>query len=518
MELDVRITSRLEPRHTTWVSKHGASTITGVRFRDARGELKHALADVAHGGARFTLSRAPSGPLQVAYTVRGQPFAATRPLAPSLDHDRARFSGEAVFLLPETPDDALLPVRLTVDASAFPNASVASSLGLGSPLEANASAQALFRTSVLVGVLGVAELVAPEGVDRAAWLGYSSFDPRQVVAEIAGFRTGVRQALDARTSGPSMLLFASDSRRPGEFDVMRRAGGVLVHAGVSQSWDGPARIAVMQQMTREWIGSELSVAAVDGGFPLERAWFEDGVNRWFARDLLFRFGLLTPEEYRDDIEQVVRLQVTSPLATKPLHTLATESHDQAAMAVVTRGAMYALLLHGAIRKRSAGKHSLVSVLRTLLAKARQARVPLRPGDFVEAVRAELGDDALAYDADVLRGTKAPSIPIEALGPCFVSVKRRYERYSLGFHPSGSEEGAVTVTALDPAGPAARAGLREGDVIASLSHAPLRVDRDVVVLVEREGQELTLRYRPSAGSSVGQGFDRKPKLPDEQCRF
>lgn len=514
----VRVTSRLHGRDRIWTMKHGSSGMSDLQFEDPRGEIEHEATSVVQGGIRVTLRRAPEGPVSARYRVAGEPFSAARPLAPSLDPNQARFSGEAMYLLPETAEREPVSVQISVASAEFaPGARAASTLGLGSPVHTEATADALRRSTVLVGTLGTAEFEAPEGVDRAAWLGYSSFDPRQVVAEIAGFRTAARQHFDARTSSPSMTLLVSDARPAGEFDVMRRAASVLIHTGVSQTWDGPLRIAAMQQMMREWLGAQLSIAPADASFTLERAWFDDGVNRWLTRDLLFRFGLLTPEEYRDDIEQVMRVHVTHHLTKRPLHTLVREPPHEAGVLIVARGALYALVLDGAIRKKSRNERSLGTVLRALFPEARAAGAPLPPERFVRALEVELGPDAPRLDSGVLRGDTPAVVPTEALGRCFTAVPRRYERYALGFRPRSHEQGPMTVSDLDPKGPAARAGLVDGDEIATLKHTPDRLDRDVVIAVRRAGKEQRLTYRPSGGFVTGQGFERKPRVADESCR-
>ncbi len=514
---EVEIDSHLHEGSRRWEAPQGAKVLGALRFTDDAGLVPHEVARGSRFALRAVLSRAPQGKVTARYTIAAQAFAADEALSPAMDPNQARLSGEAVLLLPEGSRKTRVPVGISVDARGFsPRATVASTLGLGTTSSATLSNVALWRSTLLIGDVGVAEFSAPEGADRAGWLGYSAFDPRQVAAEVAGFRSGARQYFGAKRARVSTLLIHSDARKPGQFDARRRAGGVLVQVGLMQRWDGPLRIAVMQQLMREWIGAELAVAASDVDFPQERAWFLDGLNRSVTRELLFRFGLLTPEEFRNDVEQMLRIYATSPLKKTPLHALKRADPDAAAAIIVARGALYALVLDGAIRKKSNGKRSLDHVLKELYAQAREKRAPLSPNAFVTVVQKELGENALRLDSGVLRGDSLPVAPLETMGPCFATARRRYEIYNPGFVPSTDEEGTTLATQVVAKGSAARAGLREGDVIKVIRNVKGDLERDVVLDVQRGGKSVRLSFRPSGGFVTGQGFDRKPKLPDSAC--
>ncbi len=515
--LEVRVTSSLPVGNRRWGYRGRAEALADLTFSDQDGAVAFRSEPARGFPTHITLQREPRGQVSVRYRVTTEPFSVERPLWPAMDPNQARFSGELVLLLPEAEPDAVVPVRLSVDPKAFaPGATVASNLGLGPVVRGQLSNAALSASTFLVGTVGFGEFVAPEGVDRAAWLGYSNFDPRQVAAEVAGFRSGARQYFGAKQSAPSTLLLFADARKPGQFDVHRRAGGVLVHAGLMQAWDGPLRIAVMQQLMREWIGAELAIAPADADFPLESAWFLDGLNRSVTRALLFRYGLLTPEEFRDDVEQMLRLYVTSPLKSRPLHDLKRADPKRASAVIVARGALYAMVLDGAIRKKSGGKRSLDDVVRALYAQALTASGPLPPQAFVAAVQTELGQAALALDSGVLRGDSKIVVPVEAMGPCFVAAKRRYETYELGFEPSTDETGVTLATNVREPGPAARAGLRAGERVQGLRYQDGDVDMQVELEVLRGAERVRLRYRPSGGFVTGQGFDRKANTKDAEC--
>ena len=75
---------------------------------------------------------------------------------------------------------------------------------------------------------------------------------------------------------------------------------------------------------------------------------------------------------------------------------------------------------------------------------------------------------------------------------------------------------VIPSAFRPKGPAATAGLRDGDVLVT-ADVPERADQIARVEVEREGHPVVVTYRPRFGSRRGQAFRRKAALGEEACR-
>jgi len=73
-----------------------------------------------------------------------------------------------------------------------------------------------------------------------------------------------------------------------------------------------------------------------------------------------------------------------------------------------------------------------------------------------------------------------------------------------------------VIGVEPKGPAAAAGLRDGDVLTT-ADVPERADQTAKVEVQREGRPVVITYRPLSGARRGQAFRRKPALGEEACR-
>ena len=81
--------------------------------------------------------------------------------------------------------------------------------------------------------------------------------------------------------------------------------------------------------------------------------------RHLARDLLFRFGLLTSAEVIDEMNGMEALVATSPFATQGNKALAARSSDPGVVPlIVARGALYAARVDAVARGRKDHKSSL----------------------------------------------------------------------------------------------------------------------------------------------------------------
>ncbi|MCA9596288.1 MAG: hypothetical protein KC776_23395 [Myxococcales bacterium] len=427
-------------------------------------------------------------PLTLEYAVRSGPFGQVTPGGSALDPNHFRGAGEDLLLLPVAFEDRPVPVRLSIDAKSFgPDAGGASSLGSDSEESLSISGRALRRSSFIAGPLGRARFDAPEGIDRAAWLGFTSFDPRQVAAEVAGFRTGARQYFAARSAPPLTLLLVSDARRPGRFDVARRTASILIQVGVAQPWDAPLRLAVYQRVLQEWLGSELAVAPQNPGDVVEPAWFTEGMSRHLARDLAFRFGLLSAEEVAAEVNHLIGLYVTSPYQNVPLGELVEQPDRAAALTqAVVRGALYSLSLG-----------DIDDLLRKLFREARSTNAPVSM-------------DALGGDPTPLRSGARIQLSPDALGPCFIPRRQSVTPFVLGFVEQGH-------TVKSPSGPARAAGLVDGDEFSDLRYQSNDPSVKVRLKVKRGDAWQELSFLPAGKPVFAQGFAKKPGVKDDDCR-
>src|SRR5262249_4414848 len=154
--------------------------------------------------------------------------------------------------------------------------------------------------------------------DEAGWLSPTAFDPRPIAADVASFRTAVRQLLGDGQPRPLTLLLITDLDRPnGAFVASRADESVLVHVGPTEPWSAALRISVAAEVIHGYIGQRLWIGPSDPEHEMEAAWFTEGLVRHVARDLNFRFGLISSADMADEVHGLIGLATTSALKKTP---------------------------------------------------------------------------------------------------------------------------------------------------------------------------------------------------------
>ena len=244
---------------------------------------------------------------------------------------------------------------------------------------------------------------------------------------------------------------------------------------------------------------------------------QEGVARWVAREQLMRVGLLSADEYATEVDRLLARVTTSRHTARPMKDLVVDRATPGVVAlIVARGALFATVADARIREASHGARSFDDVLRALAERAGETNKPL-PGDAVGVLLAgEIGEARAREDfEDFVSMGRKKKLPEAALGACFEASEVAYDLYEPGFDVAASRS-AHAVVGVVPRGPAATAGLRNGDVLLT-ADVPERVDQTAKVEVTREDRRVTVTYRPLSGSRRGQAFRRRPSLGEEACR-
>jgi len=430
-----------------------------------------------------------------------------------LNTSRFLAEGRQLFFLPASPGAERAPTRVVIDTSAYGHDGRAvSSLGLGAERSAPMTPQAVGDAVFAAGYLGSAEFHAPEGHDDAAWFGSSLFDPRPLAAEIASFRSAVRERLRDTSDNPLTTILSVEAGL-WDFEVRRAPASVLIRITPGQTLTAELRIAILHQVLKEWIGGRLTLFDESG---VEAVWFSEGVCRYLARELAFEFGLITPLEYLDQLNALLAIQST---LGDPAHAAACAAEAGVPggpfsgcrdLLALARGALLAGELDRALLARGT---SLAALLGDWL---RENHAPLTPGEWASALQRHAGQPASALLGSFARG--GPILPPSgAFGPCFARVSSRLARSELGFEyalePAASGPGRWRVTRVSEHGPAFAAGLRVDARLGAIDFVPYAVDRPVRVLAA-DGQ--LLEYRAPARAVPAPVWKRLPGVPDPRC--
>lgn len=506
-----------------WVSfKIASGTADHVKnatAHDASGDLAVSVSDEAPAVV-LQLARAPSGALTLAYDMLAGADGPDDPLGLLVDEAHFRGAGEKLIALPDAMPDrrANLLVRIAADTEHGENA--ASSFGVGTSRKVQTAPRALRYATYMAGTLGVQVIDdKTAGHDEGAWLGYTTFDPRPTIAELAEVRTALRELLHGTLDVPPWTYLLMSQRRPmGSFTTTPRVQSSLLQVGLGEPWSAALRLSMAQQLARYWIGGKQRIAEPPG-HEAEAWWFGEGVSRYVAMVTLGRLGLLSPDDVKEAVGGELSVLATTPYKSKGNEELAALAHDPVARAtLMARGALYALRESAAIRARSKDQRSLVSVLgdRERAAEEHPDQGALSTQAWLDLVGKDDPDAAKTFDALITKGQPI-TLPATALGPCFRATTGEYVAFDPGFDFEATKIAADgKVVGVRPDGPAAKAGLQNGDVVESMTDSEDDADVPVKLVVTRASAKVNVTYIPRGAHGRGQTFARVRATPDDRC--
>jgi hypothetical protein len=517
-DVEVEVVAEGDPaRLMRWSIREPYGTFKLTSLRDDSGPITP-TGSIDKG--TITLGMPPRGALHLAYAINVKPALPNQALPVNLDPNHFEGAGEALLALPDGLDDQITAVSIHLRGPYWqePAATAASSFGFGIDREVSAHGRDLRFATYLVGTVGRALFDTREGHDEAAWLGYTAFDPRPISADVAAFRTAIREIFQDAEGAALTLMIVVDGRTPGSFRVTRRASSILVHLGSGEPWSGPVRIAVATEVIHGWLGSRLWIGPDAGSREAEGYWFSEGVARGLARDLLFRFGLITSTELLDEMHGLAGIVSTSPRRKESNASLGASAKEPGVVPLlVARGALYAARIDALLRKKSHGKKGLPELLRGLYATAKETKGALQPSHWVAALSPDLEAGEKKVFHELIEEGALPDLPEGLLGPCFQGAPHTYAAFDLGFdEPATRAQPALTIVGLRAGGPAERAGLRAGDVLIDAAVSQGRADTRVTLTVERGEQKKTISYLPAGPSTAWKGWVRKRDVAEEAC--
>jgi len=214
---------------------------------------------------------------------------------------------------------------------------------------------------------------------------------------------------------------------------------------------------------------------------------------------------------------LVAEQAPSRYRREPISRLAAHDDASAQALMLARGALYAWRLDAEIRRASAGKRSIDDLIKALYAHAVATRRPVPTSDFVDALARDLGTKAQEIHTALIDEGNDVVLPDGVLGRCFRAAHSTYNGFDLGFDEVRSEdEPTRRVVGLTPDGAAARAGVREGDLIESVQLTPGDASKPVTLKVSRDGRSQEILYLPRGRAQRGQTWSRVADVADEVC--
>jgi len=232
-------------------------------------------------------------------------------------------------------------------------------------------------------------------------------------------------------------------------------------------------------------------------------WMSEGFTDFYARRLMLRAGLWTPEQFAADWNEMLRAYAASSFRATGNVAAAAKfwSGDYDAEKIpYQRGALLAALWDRQLQAKGLG--SLDTVLRAQLARTRAAKEPpqLTDGFVAEIGRAGL-DIRPDLDRYLTRGEPL-LLPEDAFGSCARLVTADVPVFERGWDPDTVSKAGNVLTGLDPASNAYAAGLRDGmKILRRVAGEPGNSAVDYVLEVQDGVEKRSFTFRPAGRKTL-----------------
>jgi hypothetical protein len=253
----------------------------------------------------------------------------------------------------------------------------------------------------------------------------------------------------------------------------------------------------------------------------DTAWYSEGTAEYYSLALSWRARAIALDKVVQTLNERADAYYTNPFRALSNPEAAKKFWTDPIAQTVPygRGWLYLIQTDAQIRKASKGLRSLDDVVKELY-RRETAKQPFGIPQWLELVGDEIGPAPAkaGYDRMVSGGLLVP--PKDAFAPCLAVVRHDARPIELGFARSSLNDDRV-VRDLVPGSAADKAGIRNGDVITSMSDFD-KVRRDetlpFTLTLRRSGSEVTVSYRPRGSAQEGWRWARNPKAAESACRF
>ncbi len=489
-----------------------AYTLTGLTATDALGPVPLSAKDdpVAIAYARHWIAgRAVKGDVVVRYTAPVDNTPPTRGSGPpyQLRTEGGGVSavGNTFLLLPEDQRAYRVAIRWDVKGLG-PGAGAFSSYGDGDVTLPAGRAARLYSTVFMAGPMHRSPTPVTSGGFSAAWLGDPPFDPRPLMSWAEKLHTWMSRFWGDTSVPPYRVILRYNPINAGGGAALTNSF-LLTYGETAKDPEG-LKGTLAHEMTHTWTSA--------GGVG---QWYGEGNAVHYQALLPLRAGLITPDAYLKDINATARRYYTNALNGTPDAEIAARFWEDTRIRTLPydRGAMYFALLDGKIRRASGGKRSLDDLIRVMV-KARKAGDGPGEAMWLDLVKGELGDDGLKLHADMLAG-KLMLPESSDFGPCFTRTTGHFRRFELGFEPKSLVGDVKTIRGLQTDSEAAKAGLRDGDVVTvSVAMDSVQGDptRMLTLKVTRDGRTFPITYLPRGETVDAWQWARVAGAPDSAC--
>ncbi|USQ95255.1 M61 family metallopeptidase [Caulobacter sp. RL271] len=350
------------------------------------------------------------------------------------------------------------------------------------------------QTSIVIG--GKDVQIARSGPVRFAIVGAFSFRPQQAT-ELAERILSSQRAFWGDPSAP-FLVTMSPLVAPSAFSKTvqgnGRSAGFTTQVTPNTTLEDLA-VLFAHENFHTWNPGQLGGQGPQGSLGL---WFSEGFTDFYARRLLLRSGVISPQRFVDLWNDALIGYAMSPVRNMPNAQSAERfwKDPYAQRLPYQRGALLAALWDARLRAQSHDKIMLDDLIRAQReAAAESPEVPAFR--LFPQVAAKFGLDVSNDLARYLDEGQSIDLPYDAIGSCFRLVQREQAVYDRGWDQQATSAAGGVITGLREDSPAWRAGVRNGmRVLArSFDHSNDSTVDFTIRVSSADGSERDFHFKP-----------------------
>lgn len=477
-------------------------TIERLSLTDAAGPVPLTETTATDGPHGWVPARAIKGVATVTYRLRAENIPALAggpPTALRVDGDAVSGVGSAMLILPAVKSDYRIALKWDVSAMGR-GAKGVSSWGDGDVTLPAGPIDRLDAAVYMAGHLGH----ETDGAFSAVWAeGGPPFDPHPPMKWTAALHRKMSEYFRDKTEPPYRVFM--------RFNPMNAGGGAaLTHSFIITYGKGVTgeniKSLLGHEMTHTWTAND-----VLGN------WYSEGDAVYYQALIPWRSGLISTDQYLEDLNATAYRYFTNALRSLPEREVAPRFWEDTRIRVLPydRGAMYFAVLNGEVRRASGGKRGIDDLVLIMIDRARKGE-PTTEQDWIDLLAKEIGPDGPAAHRNMMSGGLV--LPqSDDFGPCFQRVVKPMRQFDLGFDNASITANPKVIKGLKPDSEAAKAGLKNGDVITyavALDAVQGDLDRKLELKVTRDGKTFPLAYRPRGALIDAYQWERKPGVGDD----
>lgn len=408
--------------------------------------------------------------------------------------------GEALYARPADRDDA--PARFSWKGP--PGIGFASDTEHATGLLGRRLTVGGMLESIAIGgrALSVSTVTLNGAPVRIAHIGRFGFD-------VHAFDTAAQKVVAAErdfwgdaSPGPFLITAIPLASRPGRMSYGGTGRGDAFATWIDRNADLPSLTWLLaHEYFHTWNSRQLG--SMPDAKEAESYWMSEGFTDFYARRLMLRAGLWTPEKFAADWNEMLRAYAASAFRSVGNAATAAQfwSGDEAAQKIpYQRGAMLAALWDRQLRAR--GSSGLDTVLR---AQRTRIAATAKPPELTKAFAAEMARFGIDIDPDVARYLTrgAPLVlPETTFGDCARLVTRDLPVFERGWDSEATAKRDNVFAGVDPSSNAYRAGLRDGmKFLRRAGGEPGDATIDYSLEVQDGPTKRTITFRPAGKATI-----------------